>query len=42
METFTTRPVQVRFPPGLQVQLDGPPPQVSFRLDKRSDTAASP
>jgi hypothetical protein len=42
METWTTRTVQVRFPPGLQVQIDGPLPQVSFRLDTRPEVPPRP
>ena len=42
METWTTRAVIIRFPPGLQVQLAGDPPQVSFRLDKRTEEPAAP
>jgi len=36
------RPVQVRFPPGLQVRLEGSPPTVTFKLQKRPEVSAAP
>ncbi|MFA6133577.1 MAG: hypothetical protein WC869_06125 [Phycisphaerae bacterium] len=42
METWTARPVQVRFPPGLQLQIDGSPPVVNFRLDRRNEIVPTP
>lgn len=41
-ETWISRAVTIRFPPGLTVQLDGAPPQVSFRLDKRPAETPAP
>ena len=35
-------PVQVRFPPSMQVRLDGSPPTVTFKLQKRSESPTSP
>ncbi|MHC4562667.1 MAG: hypothetical protein ACYS8X_07845 [Planctomycetota bacterium] len=42
VESWLDRPVQIRFPAGLQVQLVGEPPHVQFKLVKRSELAPAP
>ena len=37
VESWLDRPVQVRFPPGMQLQLVGDPPTVQFKLEQRAE-----